>query len=129
MQARILIVDDEQALVGFLRRTLLLELPDSRVDVAYSGEAALSCLAVDAYDLIIADLRMPGFDGLELIKGVRYLNPLVPIVMMTGFGSEAIRQEAAKLGVDYYVDKPFEVGELLAVARELLSEYAENDDE
>ncbi len=120
MHPRILIVDDEEPLANLLRQSLLLEIPECHVVVAGSGEAALSRLAVENYDLIIADLRMPGFDGLELIKGVRYLDPHVPIVLMTGFGSEEVRREAHALGVSRYVDKPFGMAEFLALVRELL---------
>ena len=122
MEAKILIVDDEKHLVTFLQETLLLEIPGCLVDAAYSGEEALSRLAQSAYDLILADLRMPGFDGLGLVKGIRYLDPHVPIILMTGYGSAAVRQEAAQLGVNHYVDKPFDVGELLQTVSQLLSE-------
>jgi DNA-binding NtrC family response regulator len=121
MQERILIVDDEKQLVHTLRQMLLLELPDSTIDVAYSGEEALSKLADDRYDLIIADLRMPGFDGLELIKGVRYLDTTVPIILMTGYGSQSVVHEAARLGVNHYVDKPFDVRKLVEIVHQLLA--------
>ena len=120
MKPKILIVDDERHLVGSLQQTLLLEFPGGLVDAAYSGEEGLSRLAESTYDLILADLRMPGFDGLELIRGVRYLSPDVPIVLMTGYGSDLIRDEAAELGVSDYVEKPFDVSDLLRVVRDLL---------
>jgi CheY-like chemotaxis protein len=122
MDAKILIVDDEKHLVTFLQETLLLEVPGCHVDAAYSGEEALSRLAQSDYDLILADLKMPGFDGLDLVKGIRYLNPHVPIILMTGYGSKMVRQEAAQLGVNHYVDKPFDVGELLQTLGQLLAE-------
>ena len=121
MRDRILIVDDEKQLVHILRQTLLLELPDSAIDAAYSGEEALSKLAAAHYDLIVADLRMPGFDGLELIKGVRYLDDTVPIVLMTGYGSQGVAREAARLGVNHYVDKPFDVPALIEIIHTLLA--------
>jgi DNA-binding NtrC family response regulator len=121
MHARILIVDDEQHLVIVLRQVLLRRLPGSSVDSAYSGEEALSRLAGDSYDLIIADLRMPGFDGLELIRGVCYLDPRVPIVLMTGYGTELIREEAAQLGVGHYFEKPFEMHDMLLALHQLLA--------
>jgi DNA-binding response OmpR family regulator len=120
MSARILVVDDERQLAYYLRQTLLLELPGIDVDTAYSGEEALSHMAKSAYDLIIADLRMPGFSGLELIKGVRYLDDKVPIILMTGYGSSGLREEASRLGATSYVDKPFDVGEMLDAVRALL---------
>jgi DNA-binding response OmpR family regulator len=120
MSARILVVDDERQLVYYLRQTLLLELQGVDVDAAHSGEEALSRMAECAYDLIIADLKMPGFSGLELIKGVRYLDDDVPIILMTGYGSSGLREEAAKLGATSYIDKPFDVGKMLDAIRALL---------
>ena len=120
MSANILIVDDEKQLVYYLKQTLHLELDDVRVDVAYSGEEALSQLAGASYDLILADLRMPGFNGLELIKGVRYLDPDVPIILMTGFGSQALQRQAEQMGVNHYLDKPFEIQEIMAIINRLL---------
>jgi DNA-binding response OmpR family regulator len=120
MKPKILIVDDEKHLVGSLQQTLGLEFPGGLVDAAYSGEEGLSRLAECTYDLILADLRMPGFDGLELIRGVRYLSPDVPIVLMTGYGSDLIRDEASELGVNDYVEKPFDVSVLMQVVKDLL---------
>ena len=117
---RILLVDDERQLVHCLRQALLLDLPHSVVDTAYSGEEALSHLAETTYDLILADLRMPGFCGLELIKGVRYLDAQVPIVLMTGYGSRELEQQARRVGVNHYLDKPFEMRDLLALVGQLL---------
>jgi CheY-like chemotaxis protein len=125
MSANILIVDDERQLVYYLRQALLLELGKVHVDVAYSGEEALSRLAAASYDLILADLRMPGFDGLELVKGVRYLDPDVPIILMTGFGSQALRRQAEQMGVNHYLEKPFEIGEIMAIVNHLLADRDE----
>ncbi|MCL7452744.1 MAG: response regulator [Anaerolineae bacterium] len=120
MSARILVVDDERQLAYYLRQTLLLELPGTEVDAAHSGEEALSRMAEASYDLIIADLRMPGFSGLELIKGVRYLDETVPIILMTGYGSSGLREKAARLGATSYLDKPFDVGKMIEAVRSLL---------
>ncbi len=124
---RILIVDDEKPLAHYLRQALLFELPESHVDLAHSGEEALSQLAHATYDLILADLRMPGFSGLELIKGVRYLHADVPIVLMTGFGSETLREQARQLNVNHYLDKPFTVQDVLAVIQQFLPESEPNN--
>ena len=120
MSARILIVDDEKRLAYSLGQTLKLDFPECQVEMAYSGEEALSSLASNAYDLIIADVRMPGVSGMELIRGVRYLDAEVPIILMTGYGSASLRQEAASLGVDHYIDKPFDIDELLSTVSRLL---------
>jgi DNA-binding response OmpR family regulator len=121
MDARILIVDDEQALAYSMQQALQAEFPGTAVDVGYSGEEGLSRLAETDYDLIIADLRMPGFNGLELVKGVRYLDRQVPIILVTGFGSEAVRLEAARLGANWYLEKPFNITALVSAVEQCLS--------
>jgi CheY-like chemotaxis protein len=128
VEARILIVDDERRLVVYLQSVLASEFPGYQVDAAYSGEEALSRLAAGKYDLILADLRMPGFDGLELVRGVRYFEPNVPIILMTGYGSEAVQEEAARLGVSHYLDKPFDVEELFETVGRLLPGRSEGGD-
>ena len=118
MPARILIVDDEKQLTQFLREVLLLEVADATVDIAHSGEEALSCLAGTTYHLIFADLRMPGVGGMELIRGLRYLDADVPVVLMTGYGTPQLEEQARLLGVHSYLDKPFDavqIAELLAL--------------
>lgn len=125
MKAEILIVDDEENLVYFLREALRLEFPDCGIQVAGSGEEGLSRLAEHHYDLIIADYRMPGFSGLELIHGVRYLDPHTAIILMTGFGSDELRGQAEELAIDRYFPKPFELDEMLAAVTELLSGRSE----
>jgi YesN/AraC family two-component response regulator len=122
MKAKVLIVDDERSLVRSLRQILLLDLPDLCIDTAYSGEEALSCLAGSAYDLIIADLKMPGFDGLELVKGVRYQNPEIAIVLMTAYGSKELKDQASELGVEHFIDKPFDAEEMLLAVNACLAE-------
>jgi DNA-binding response OmpR family regulator len=126
MQPRILICDDERTLVRMLRQVLEIEMPDAVVDDAYSGEAALSQLANASYDLILADLRMPGLGGLELIKGVRYLDSDVPIILMTAYGSDDLEVKAAMAGSSYYLDKPFDIQDLLDAVRACL-EGADDD--
>lgn len=120
MVVRILIVDDEKALVRTLRQILRIDLPQVDVDAAYSGEEALSRLASSTYDLIIADLYMPGVDGLELIKGVRYLDSEVPILLMTAYGSAEVQEKAVRLGVCHYLDKPFDADDILEAVRACL---------
>jgi DNA-binding response OmpR family regulator len=127
MSARVLIVDDEKRLAYSLGQTLQLDFPECQVAMAYSGEEALSSLANETYDLIIADVRMPGVSGMELIKGVRYLDADVPIIVMTGYGSASLRREAAELGVDHYIDKPFNIDELISTVSQLLPSEEEPD--
>jgi DNA-binding response OmpR family regulator len=121
MDARILIVDDEEALAYSMQQALQAEFPGVLVELGYSGEEGLSRMAEANYDLIIADLRMPGFNGLELVKGVRYLDRQVPIVLVTGFGSETVRLEAERLGANWYLEKPFNIVDLVSAVKKCLS--------
>jgi len=127
MNAKVLIVDDEERLAYSLGQTLQLEFPECQADTATSGEEALSSLANKSYDLIIADVRMPGVSGMELIKGVRYLDAEVPIILMTGYGSDSLRWEAAALGVDHYIDKPFDLDDLISTVSRFLCGRGELD--
>jgi len=127
MPARILIVDDEKKLAQSLRSALHMEIPDCTVDLAHSGEEALSRLAGAAYNLILADLRMPGVGGMELIRGLRYLDAQVPVVLMTGYGSPQLLEEARLLGVHSYLDKPFDVAQIAGLLRQALPQGSVQD--
>jgi excisionase family DNA binding protein len=115
---RILVVDDEESIRELLAKTLAL----AEYDVETVGEArsALERLRLGTYDLLIADLRMPGMDGLTLIREARRLHPPLRVIIITGYSSEASAIEAVNLGVVGYLVKPFRVPQVLsAVARAL----------
>jgi len=85
MKRSILIVDDEQDMLDLLKRSLEPDL-NCRVEPASSGEEALKRLAGESFDLVLADIKMPGMDGLELLEIVKRKNPEQTVVMMTAFG-------------------------------------------
>ncbi|MBN1936639.1 MAG: response regulator [Anaerolineae bacterium] len=115
-KARIMVVDDEVGMCEFLR--YLLEGEGYLVDSAHSGLEALEKLkqAPEPIDLILADIRMPGMDGLELLRSVKQINPNVVFVVMTGFASLETAIKVIKYeGYDYLV-KPFDdTDKILAV--------------
>ena len=117
---RILVVDDEAAIRELLARTLALAEYD--VDVAPEGRTAVERLRGSSYDLLITDLRMPGVDGLSVIREARRLRPDLPVVIITGFSTETSAIEAINLGVAGYLTKPFRVPKVLAVAAKALGE-------
>lgn len=122
MTTRVLIVDDEETLAFLLGQSLEMCLPDCAVEVVHSSEEALISVARQNYDLILADVRMPGdLGGLELIEEVRRLDADVPVILMTGYGSADLRVRAAALGVNHCVDKPFDIDRLMAIAGQLLA--------
>jgi len=129
MTTRVLIVDDELTIAILLGQSLQMSLPDCVVEVVHSGEEALSSMASHPQDLIIADVHMPGdVSGLELIGEVRCLDADVPVILMTGHGSAALRAQAEALGVTHYLDKPFDIRRLMAIAGHLLANQEKADD-
>jgi excisionase family DNA binding protein len=119
-RARVLVVDDEDAIRDLLSRTLALA--DYEVDSAPDGQTAVDRMRMIDYDLLITDLRMPGVDGLSVIREARRLNADIPIIIVTGHSSEASAIEAINLGVQGYLVKPFRVPRVLAAAAKALGE-------
>jgi excisionase family DNA binding protein len=121
---RVLVVDDEASIRDLLSKTLALAEYD--VDTAADGTAALERLRQmnGAYNLMIADLRMPGMDGLTLIREVKQINPQLPVIIITGFSTESSAIEAVNLGVAGYLTKPFRVPQVLAAAAKALGASA-----
>ena len=117
---RILVVDDEASIRDLLAKTLALAEYD--VDLAPDGRSALERLRVIPYDLLITDLKMPGVDGLTVIREARRLKPDIPVIIITGFSTEASAIEAINLGVSGYLTKPFRVPRVLAAAAKALGE-------
>lgn len=117
---RILVADDEASIRELLSKTLALA--DYEVDLAPDGQTAIERMRIYHYDLLITDLKMPAMDGLALIREVRRAQPALPIVIITGFSTEASAIEAIDLGVAGYLTKPFRVSKVLAVTAKALGE-------
>ena len=77
-------------------------------------------MKAQAYNLLVTDLRMPGLDGMSVINEARRLNSRLPIIVITGFSTEAAAIDAANSGVSGYLTKPFKVPEILEVAARAL---------
>jgi excisionase family DNA binding protein len=115
---RVLVVDDEASIRDLLAKTLALAEYD--VDVAPDGRAALERIRMYPYDLLIADLKMPGMDGLSVIREAKRYKADLPVIVITGFSSESSAIEAINLGVSGYLTKPFRVPEVLKQAEKAL---------
>jgi len=94
------------------------------VDTAIDGMSALDRLGATDYDLLITDLRMPGKDGLSLIRQARLQGFDMPVVIITGASTEASAIEAINLGVCGYLTKPFGAHRIVAVAARAMGEPA-----
>jgi DNA-binding response OmpR family regulator len=108
---RVLLVDDEVELLQALSERLRLRGFD--VAVARSGEKALALLKAVDIDLMVLDLRMPGMDGMTVLRTARQDHPNVDVIMLTGHGSEKERVESLRLGAFDYFQKPVDIGELV----------------
>lgn len=117
---RILVVDDEASIRELLSKTLALAEYD--VDTAPDGRAGVERLRLGHYDLLIADLKMPGMDGLSLIREAKRFRTDLPVIIITGFSTESSAIEAVNLGVAGYLTKPFRVPQVLAAAARALGE-------
>lgn len=117
---RVLVVDDEASIRELLAKTLALAEYD--VDTAPDGRTAVERLRLGHYDLLIADLKMPGLDGLSLIREAKRFKADLPVIIITGFSTESSAIEAVNLGVAGYLTKPFRVPQVLAAAARALGE-------
>jgi CheY-like chemotaxis protein len=122
---RVLIVDDEEKVVFFLRESLEELGHDVAIGTAKSAEEALEKIATQPYDLVISDLRMPGIDGLQLIETVKEKYPRTRFILMTAYGTDEVEARAHHLDVYDYITKPFHVSDLLDVTRQALQPPAE----
>jgi CheY-like chemotaxis protein len=117
-KARILAVDDEPVVLDALRKVLVLD--GFNVDTVESGPEALGLVQRHDYDFVFTDLKMPGMDGVEVVKGVRHLRPDVDAAVITGYATIESAVETMQHGAMDYVQKPFTAGELVQFARHLL---------
>ena len=117
---RVLVVDDEASIRDLLAKTLALAEYD--VDVAPDGRSALERMRMYPYDLLIADLKMPGMDGLTVIREAKRYKADLPVIIITGFSTESSAIEAVNLGVAGYLTKPFRVPQVLSAAAKALGE-------
>ncbi|NUP06592.1 MAG: DUF4388 domain-containing protein [Polyangiaceae bacterium] len=117
---RIILVDDEEALAWSLASRLVKARPTDRIQTANDGERALEMVHESGVDLLIADIRMPGMSGIDLVLAVRRLYPDLPVIMMTAFKSA----EVARLDWGPFtrlLEKPFEFERLRALVDEALA--------
>ncbi len=108
--SKILLVDDEREFVQTLSERL--EMRDMGSAVTYDGESALDFVKEDEPEVMILDLKMPGIDGIEVLRRVKKTNPEIEVIILTGHGSEADRETCMKLGAFAYLRKPVDINAL-----------------
>lgn len=113
MKSRVVMVDDEESLVWTTSRQLSRERPDVAFEGFVEPAAALARVAEAPPDLLITDVRMPGIGGLELLVAARRHAPGLPVLVVTAYGSGAVRRDVMRLGGVDYLEKPFGLPALL----------------
>ncbi|MFQ5743860.1 MAG: sigma-54-dependent transcriptional regulator [Acidobacteriota bacterium] len=108
--SRVLVVDDEQSMRHML--AIALRQEGYEVVVASDGEAARKEIEAHPVEVVVSDIRMPGLDGIELLRFVRQHSPRTEVILMTAYTSTETAVEALRLGAYDYIGKPFEVDEL-----------------
>ncbi|MBM4326092.1 MAG: sigma-54-dependent Fis family transcriptional regulator [Deltaproteobacteria bacterium] len=115
----ILIIDDDAQLRNSFEKVLSME--GHTVRSAATGEAGVDSVGEDAPDLVIVDLRLPGMDGLKTFQKIQELDPKLPVIIMTAYGTTETAIEATKLGAFDYVLKPFDIPDMLAMIQKALA--------
>jgi two-component system, NtrC family, response regulator PilR len=108
--SKVLVVDDEQSLRDFL--AIMLKKEGHDVVTAINGTDALKAAQMEIFDLVISDMKMPGVDGIGVLKAIKEISPETVVIMVTAFATAETAVEAMKLGASDYIIKPFKVDEL-----------------
>jgi len=119
---RLLLVEDDEAVGNFLKK--MLEGQHYSVDLARNGNDAWSMAQDCKHHLVILDVNLPGMNGLEVLKHIRSINTLLPVLMLSSKRDVEDRVQGLELGADDYLPKPFAFAELAARVRALLRRSA-----
>ena len=115
---KILLVDDEKEFVTTLAERMRMRNYDSAF--ALSGDEALKMLTDKVPDVMIVDLKMPGLDGMEVLRRTKKIAPEIQTIILTGHGSEKDENEARRLGAFEYLKKPIDIQ---ALAQHIMRAY------
>ncbi|ETT62922.1 response regulator [Paenibacillus sp. FSL H8-0457] len=121
---KVLIVDDQNGI-----RILLVEVFSSEGYETYqaaNGKAALEIVKMHAPDLVLLDMKIPGMDGLEILKHIKQMNPDIKVIMMTAYGELDMIKEATDLGALMHFTKPFDIDEMRQAVNMQLKGTANN---
>lgn len=118
-EKKILIVEDDEAM-----RSLLKDILDAEglvTEAVSNGSDALQKLIDQPFDLIITDIQMPGLTGLDILPGIRKLQPEAPVIVITAFGSDEVYRRSFEKGATGYLEKPIHIHKLRVLIHEMIS--------
>jgi CheY-like chemotaxis protein/cytidylate kinase len=116
LPSKVLLVDDEREFVHMLSERL--QMRDMASAVAYDGAEALSVIDEEEPEVMVLDLKMPGVDGLEVLRRVRDEHPNVEVIVLTGHGSKEIEKQCMEMGACAYLEKPVNIEKLTQIMQE-----------
>jgi DNA-binding response OmpR family regulator len=118
---KILLVDDEEEFVTTLAERL--ELRGLQARAALNGEAALQMIEADTPEIVILDVMMPGLGGFEVLRRIKAQHPQLPVILLTGRGSEKEGVKGMQLGAFDYLMKPLNIEELIKKMQEAIKSH------
>jgi len=116
---RILIIEDDEEMRSLLKD--FFEEEGFEIDSVSNGSDAFRILVRELFDLVITDHRMPGLTGLDILPGIKKLQPETPIIVITAFGSKEVHHRAMERGATAYLEKPLHFHELRTMIHEIIS--------
>lgn len=119
---KVLIVDDQNGI-----RILLMEVFNSEgynTFQAANGKLALDIVRTESPDLVLLDMKIPGMDGLEILKHLKEIDPSIKVIMMTAYGELDMIKEARNLGALMHFTKPFDIDEMRVAVDKYLHDYS-----
>jgi len=106
-EMKVLLVDDEQKFVEALSERL--QMRDLKNETVYDGEEALSFVNDKEPDVMVLDLKMPGIDGMEVLRRVKKKFPAIRVIILTGHGTDRDEEESRRIGIFDYLNKPVDI--------------------
>jgi len=115
----ILIIDDEEKFAAMLAKRI--ELRGHSSDICHNGKTALQWIQKkgDFVTLILLDLRLPDMYGIEVLTEIKKINPAIPVIVLTGHGTEQDRLQCEKLGAYMFIHKPLKIDELMTIMKRI----------
>lgn len=123
--ARVLLVDDEPNILVVMRA--LFRATGHDVTTVTGGHEAVRLIQDGTFDLMVSDVRMNPINGIELLKVARAEKPTMPVIMVTAYGSDTVRDQVLELGASGYLKKPFDNQELMRLVGQVLKRNTGSD--
>lgn len=118
-KAKVLIIDDEELICWSLKKSFEQQ-ENYTVSCVYSGSEAIDCIARNTYDVVVTDLKLPDVYGVELLERISLMKGDTPLIVMSAYLSDPVMYDGAKYDVFRFVNKPFEISDILNGVRDAL---------